>query len=279
MANQLLLFGSLLGATVGKIYFNETFENLDRWTEAEGKTGLFGLAKEEWGLDTKSTRLKTLKDGKFYAIAAKIDEPLDNSDKPLVLMLHVKHEKVFDCGGGYLKLMNKLESLEKFDGDTQYEIMFGPDVCGESKKLQAILRHEEKNLPMNKQVYIISDQFTHQYIFVLNPDDTFVVKVDGIVKQEGNVLEFWDFELPKKINDPAVSKPVDWIDEPKMDNPDEKKPEDWVEDKKIVDPKAKKPDAWDDEDDGEWVAPIIYNPAYQGEWSPKKIDNPDYKGP
>ena len=35
---------------------------------------------------------------------------------------------------------------------------------------------------------------------------------------------------------------------------------------------------WDDEDDGEWEAPMIDNPDYQGEWTPKMIDNPDYKG-
>lgn len=35
---------------------------------------------------------------------------------------------------------------------------------------------------------------------------------------------------------------------------------------------------WDDEDDGEWEAPMIPNPEYKGEWTPKMIDNPRYKG-
>ena len=47
----------------------------------------------------------------------------------------------------------------------------------------------------------------------------------------------------------------------------------------IPDPDASKPDDWDDEDDGEWEAPMIDNPDYNGAWSPKMIDNPDYKGP
>merc|ERR1712232_967246 len=48
--------------------------------------------------------------------------------------------------------------------------------------------------------------------------------------------------------------------------------------KRIVDPEAKKPDDWDDEEDGEWEAPMKDNPAYKGDWSVKRISNPAYKG-
>merc|ERR1712170_216816 len=48
--------------------------------------------------------------------------------------------------------------------------------------------------------------------------------------------------------------------------------------KRIVDPDVKKPDDWDDEEDGEWEAPMKDNPEYQGEWSAKRISNPAYKG-
>ena len=58
----------------------------------------------------------------------------------------------------------------------------------------------------------------------------------------------------------------------------DKKPDNWVEEKRIVDEKAKKPDDWDDEEDGEWEAPMIDNPEYKGEWTVKRISNPAYKG-
>merc|ERR1711988_322210 len=58
----------------------------------------------------------------------------------------------------------------------------------------------------------------------------------------------------------------------------DKKPEDWVEEKRIVDAEAKKPDDWDDEEDGEWEAPMKDNPAYKGDWTGKRISNPNYKG-
>merc|ERR1711907_858085 len=41
---------------------------------------------------------------------------------------------------------------------------------------------------------------------------------------------------------------------------------------------AKKPEDWDDEEDGEWEAPMIDNPEFKGEWSVKRISNPAYKG-
>lgn len=47
---------------------------------------------------------------------------------------------------------------------------------------------------------------------------------------------------------------------------------------KIADKDAKKPEDWDDEDDGEWEAPLISNPEYKGPWVQKQIANPDYKG-
>merc|ERR1712029_98337 len=56
------------------------------------------------------------------------------------------------------------------------------------------------------------------------------------------------------------------------------KPDDWVEEKRIVDSDAKKPDDWDDEEDGEWEAPMKDNPAYKGDWYGKRISNPAYKG-
>merc|ERR1719199_371474 len=42
--------------------------------------------------------------------------------------------------------------------------------------------------------------------------------------------------------------------------------------------RQKKPDDWDDEEDGEWEAPMIDNPAFKGEWTESRISNPEYKG-
>merc|ERR1712064_80345 len=75
-----------------------------------------------------------------------------------------------------------------------------------------------------------------------------------------------------------MGKPSDWVDDSMMDDPADQKPDDWVTEKRIVDSAAKKPDDWDDEEDGEWEAPMIDNPEYKGDWSVKRISNPAYKG-
>merc|ERR1712203_347554 len=74
-----------------------------------------------------------------------------------------------------------------------------------------------------------------------------------------------------------MGKPSDWADDAMMDDPEDKKPDDWVEEKRMVDAEAKKPDDWDDEEDGEWEAPMKDNPAYKGFWEAKKIANPEYE--
>merc|ERR1719305_1005526 len=83
---------------------------------------------------------------------------------------------------------------------------------------------------------------------------------------------------PKEIADPADKKPEDWADDSMIDDPEDKKPYDWVEEKRIVDADAKKPEDWDDEEDGEWEAPMKDNPDFKGEWFVKRISNPAYKG-
>merc|ERR1740138_1198849 len=62
-----------------------------------------------------------------------------------------------------------------------------------------------------------------------------------------------------------------------MNDPEDKKPEGYDDiAKEIADPEATKPDDWDDEDDGEWEAPMIDNPDYKGKWEHPMIDNPEY---
>merc|ERR1712151_1432685 len=110
------------------------------------------------------------------------------------------------------------------------------------------------------------------------PDNTVRVEIDEENVYEGSLKEDWELLKPKEISDPNDSKPSDWVDDSMMDDPEDKKPDDWVEEKRIVDSDAKKPDDWDDEEDGDWEAPMKDNPAYKGDWNGKRISNPAYKG-
>merc|ERR1711879_1121870 len=221
--------------------------------------------------------LLTSQDAKFYAISKKIPI-VNNEDKTLVFQFSVKHEQKIDCGGGYWKLAGPGLDQANFEGASEYQIMFGPDICGYStKRIHAIFNHNGENLLTTKTTVCETDEFTHVYTLVVKPDSTYDMLIDGESKYSDSMYDDWDFELPKKIKDPALSKPEDWVDEKMIDDPEDKKPEDWDQPETIVDPDAEQPEDWDEEDDGEWEAPTIPNPDYKGEWRPPKIDNPDYE--
>ncbi|XP_062570857.1 calreticulin-like [Saccostrea cucullata] len=281
----LLLF---VGVTLSKAteYFREEFDSeswKDRWTESTFKGADQGkfvwTAGKFYGDPEKDKGIQTSQDAKFYGISSKLEKPFSNEGKPLVIQFTVKHEQNIDCGGGYIKLYPKDLDQKNLHGDSPYFIMFGPDICGPgTKKVHVIFNYKGKNLLCKKEIRCKDDVFTHLYTLVVNPDNSYVVKIDNEKVESGQLEEDWDFLPPKKIKDPEAKKPDDWDEREKIDDPDDKKPEDWDKPEHIPDPDAKKPDDWDDEMDGEWEPPQIDNPDYKGEWKPKQIDNPDYKG-
>jgi len=168
---------------------------------------------------------------------------------------------------------------ESYDGESVYNVMFGPDQCGGTKRVHAILTRSGTNHLTTKQIYPETDLFTHSYTFILRPDNSYEVLIDGESKAKGPIEDDWTILEPKKIQDPAQSKPADWQDQKYIDDPEDKKPEGWDEiPKEVKDPEAKKPEDWDDELDGEWEAPKVPNPEFKGAWKAKQIENPAYQG-
>merc|ERR1711977_746076 len=242
------------------IYFSETFDDdwesrwvKSTWKDSEGTQGKWALATGKWFKDEKEDRgLQTAEDSKFFGVSASFDS-FSNEGKELIVQYQAKYEKDVECGGGYLKIGPKMEDQSKFGDPTVYNIMFGPDKCGYTKRTHLIFNYKGKNV---------------------------LKKSDLDYKQEGEGTSHLYRMLlkPKEISDPADKKPDDWVDDSMIDDPEDKKPEDWVEEKRIVDADAKKPEDWDDEEDGEWEAPMKDNPDFKGEWFVKRISNPAYKG-
>ena len=69
------------------------------------------------------------------------------------------------------------------------------------------------------------DEYSHLYTLIVNPDNTYEVKIDNKKVESGNLEDDWDFLPPKKIKDPEAKKPEDWDDREKIPDPDDKKPE------------------------------------------------------
>merc|ERR1711959_138621 len=230
-----------------------------------------------FGDEEAAKGLQTSQDAKFYAISAKTKE-FSNEGKNLVIQYSVKFEQDIDCGGGYLKI-GAFEP-ESFEGESKYNIMFGPDVCGSStKKTHVIFNYNDKNLDKKKEVKAEKDTLSHLYTLIVKPDNTYEVQIDMEKVDVGSLEEGWSFLEPKEIRDPDEKKPKDWVNEAEIDDPTDKKPDGYDDiPAKIADPKAKKPDDWDDESDGTWEAPQVDNPAFKGAWKAKRIKNPAYKG-
>merc|ERR1712079_882682 len=213
--------------------------------------------------------------------SAKMDKEFSNAEKEIIIQFSVKHAQKIDCGGGYVKVFPASFKPEELHGDSAYNVMFGPDICGYStKKVHVIFEYNGKNQLIKKEIKCKDDEFTHVYSLVIKPTNEYEVYIDGDSVQKGSLAEDWDMLEPKEIKDPDAKKPEDWVDDAKMDDPEDKKPEGYDDiPEYIPDPDAEIPEDWDEEMDGEWEAPMINNPDFKGEWKAKKIDNPDYKGP
>merc|ERR1739844_699840 len=173
-----------------------------------------------------------------------------------------------------------MDDPTKFGDPTAYHIMFGPDKCGYTKRTHLIFNYKGKNVLKKSDLsYKQENEGTsHLYRMILKPDNTVRVEIDEEKIYEGSIKDDWEVLKAKEISDPADKKPDDWVESSMMDDSEDKKPDDWVEEKRIVDADAKKPDDWDDEEDGEWEAPMKDNEAYKGDWTGKRISNPAYKG-
>lgn len=281
IAKTAIVIAALACAANAKVYFHEDFASLDKWVDSKNKDnyGKLVLSSGDFYGDKEINQgAKTSQDAHFYASSVELPEGVTNDGKEFVTSLSVKHEQGLDCGGGYIKLMPATDA-EKFNGDTEYHLMFGPDQCGPTRRVHAIFNYKGKNLLWKKEPRYPDDKLTHVYTLRVKPDNTYEMYIDKELKESGKLEDDWDFLEPKEIDDPEDKKPEDWVDEAEIDDPEDKKPEDWdSEPEQIADPEAKKPEDWDDAEDGEWEVPMIPNPKHKGPWSAKRIPNPAYKG-
>merc|ERR1712161_170464 len=239
-----------------------------------------GAATGKWfGDEAEDAGIQTTEDSKFFGISAGFDS-FSNAGKDLIIQYQAKYEKDVECGGGYVKIGAKMADPATFGDPTPYNIMFGPDKCGYTKRTHLIFNYDGKHVLKKSDLsYKQEGEGTsHLYRLVVKPDNTVRVEIDEEKIYEGSLAEDWEMLKAKEIADPDDKKPSDWADDSMMDDPEDKKPDDWVEEKRTVDEDAQKPDDWDDEEDGEWEAPMKDNVAYKGEWNVKRISNPAYKG-
>jgi len=120
-------------------YFQDDFSDgaawESRWIQSKhaDNYGAFDLSAGKIVADADNMGLRTSQDAKFYARSAKHTE-FSNAGKDIAVQFSVKHDQKIDCGGGYVKLFPADFEPEDLHGESQYNVMFGPDICGYSTK-------------------------------------------------------------------------------------------------------------------------------------------------
>ena len=89
--------------------------------------------------------------------------------------------------------------MPSFSGDVPYSIMFGPDMCGATKRVHVIFTYKGENLLTKKSITPKSDQLSHVYTLIVKPDNTYQVLIDGAESAAGSLYDDWDFLKPKTI--------------------------------------------------------------------------------
>ncbi|KAH0791163.1 Calreticulin family protein [Histomonas meleagridis] len=303
----------------GNIFLFQSFNDLNwrnKWiiTTLPNYTGEWEVKESKPPQTYPGEKMIYIKDEKaYYGLSTKFKEPLDLTEKTLVLQYEFRYQKYFDCGGAYIKLIGEEDFMPTtFSNETKYIIMFGPDKCGSNNQVHFIFTYKnpitgkisEKH--MNEYVVIKRNTLTHLYTLIIRPNNSFEILIDGNSSFNGNLLEdiHPPVNPPKYIDDPNDIKPANWVDEETIPDPNAKKPDDWDDEpefipdpnqttppdgwllnepKYIHNPKSVKPDDWDDEIHGEWEAPLIENPKCVnaigcGKYEPPFIPNPKWKG-
>lgn len=68
-------------------------------------------------------------------------------------------------------------------GDSEYNIMFGPDICGYStKKVHVIFRYKGENHLIKKDIKCKDDELTHIYTLIVTPDNKYKVIFEKLFK-------------------------------------------------------------------------------------------------
>ncbi|KAF0988097.1 hypothetical protein HZS_7667, partial [Henneguya salminicola] len=272
----------LFTLSLSKVHFHEQFDKgfEQRWVYSEDKSvshGSFDLIQKTY-CPEGDLAIKSINDSSYYHISSKFSEPLDTTKSAMFLQYVAHYEQPIACGGAYLKVFSNLDQ-KSLTGTSDYNIMFGPDVCGYGTRvIHLIIGHKGKYYPLKEKESFELDTLPHLIQLYIGADKTFSLKLDGAVRREGKLEDHFDFLPSKFINDPTDKKPEDWDERETIVNPEDKKPEDWDDRQDIPDPEAKKPEDWDDSVDGEWEQDLIKNPNFKGLWAPKQIPNSNYKG-
>jgi hypothetical protein len=129
----------------------------------------------------------------YSAVSRKLEKPINVTAKNFVLQYEMRPEFAFTCSGAYIKLLGKNFEPEKFTNETEYSIMFGPDRCGQNRKVHFIFNEidpvtkELRKVELDDAPQPLEDQMTHLYTLVLRKDNSYSIFIDNTIKKNGKL--------------------------------------------------------------------------------------------
>lgn len=69
-----------------------------------------------------------------------------------------------------------------------------------TKKVHVIFNYKGTNHLIKKEIRCKDDSKSHLYTLIIKPDNTYVVKIDNEVAEEGSLEDDWDMIPPKEID-------------------------------------------------------------------------------
>ncbi|KAI0987062.1 hypothetical protein GJ496_007334 [Pomphorhynchus laevis] len=213
--------------TSGLVYFKDSFDGdgpLKEWvipSKPDKPQGKFVVATKKYSNESKSIRLKTTENARFYWMSKRFATHASTEDHDLIVQFSVAFEQSIDCGGGYVKLFRSETSKETLTDSTPYYIMFGPDISGLQKRIvHVIINHNGTNSNCKSSPKCKDDVFTHVYTLHLYASNrSYEVRIDNESVQSGNLTDDLPIPQPREITYPSDAKPSNWDDRERIADP------------------------------------------------------------
>lgn len=206
------LYSLLIAYAFAANYFDERFLDataIDRWVESnwkkgEGSAGSFAISAGLWSGDAlEGLGLRTTDDYRFYTSSSRFPVVFKRRPKlngpalPLVIQYSVKHEqKWIECGGGYLKLFASGIDQVALSNANRAVLTFGPDICGtQTRHVVFSLASGDQTYNLSKAVRCEANKLTHFYTLIVNPDNTYEIRIDNVRRESGNIYD--DLGIPR----------------------------------------------------------------------------------
>ena len=183
------------------VYLEEHFEPgwEKKWSRPEivrrgVLLGKFRSSAGSYYADEKKQRgLETMDARRFYLFYSNFSQPFDTREKDLIVQYTVRLDMYIDCAGAYIKILGPPNNQIEFSNESDYSIMFGPDICGATlHQTKLRLGYKGDHYDIKTNINANKDHLTHGYTLIIRKNNTIEVRIDNEIKAKGLLSDLFD---------------------------------------------------------------------------------------